>query len=285
MSVMPTVFRSSRFKVIDHVCQRPRTDRGCAQDGEPARIIFTRRGVFAVHVGRRTCFARPGKAVLVQKNTQYRISHPDAYSHDCCTDVWIDDAVIDPLGMSGGGAPACREFVHDLSFQRMHVELMLALRRASVDVYDADEMVLDALACLCDRAGPRERRQLPQLRGGWHAWKRPSWETRAQTWASMPSHSSPLCRMFRRHTGLSLRQFRRQHRVGNAMDRLGNGEQDLAALACDVGFSSHSHMTEAFRQTLGVSPRLLREELRHSDFPRLKLRLRHVLRTRQLAAG
>lgn len=48
----------------------------------------------------------------------------------------------------------------------------------------------------------------------------------------------------------------------------------LAELAYDVGFSSHSHMTEAFRRTLGVSPREIRADLRQSRLSRLKRRLR-----------
>jgi AraC-like DNA-binding protein len=77
-----------------------------------------------------------------------------------------------------------------------------------------------------------------------------------------------LCRIFRRSTGQSLRQFRLQQRLGTALGRLSEG--DLAALACDVGFSSPSHMTEAFGQSLGASPSELREELRHGDLARLE---------------
>ncbi|WP_266160868.1 helix-turn-helix transcriptional regulator, partial [Dyella silvatica] len=86
-----------------------------------------------------------------------------------------------------------------------------------------------------------------------------------------------LCRIFRRCTGQSLRQFRLQQRLGTALGRLGEGEEDLTTLACDVGFSSHSHMTDAFRQTLGRSPRELRDELRQSDLRQLKASLQQPL--------
>jgi len=43
---------------------------------------------------------------------------------------------------------------------------------------------------------------------------------------------------------------------------------------CEVGFSSHSHRTEAFRQSPGVSAGELRENLRHGDLLRLRSRLR-----------
>ena len=83
-----------------------------------------------------------------------------------------------------------------------------------------------------------------------------------------------LCGIYRRRTGQSLRQFRLQQRLGTALGGLGDGEEDLAALACDVGFSSHSHMTEAFRQSLGISPSDLRQDLRHSNLSRLRNRRR-----------
>jgi AraC-like DNA-binding protein len=63
-----------------------------------------------------------------------------------------------------------------------------------------------------------------------------------------------LCRVFRAQTGQSLHQYRNQIRLSAALNRMGDG-QDLTAVALDVGYSSHSHFTSAFRRAFGHTPR------------------------------
>jgi len=264
-------------------CKRPRVDCGGYPDAdEPARFIFTRRGSFAVHVDNRTFFARPGQAILLQKNVEYRITHPDLDGCVCCTDVWIDDAMLELLGMNGATASPCLEFSHDLQFQKTHVEMLLGLRDGGDDAPDeAETVLLDTLDrllqfCVPVRAQTRHSsvaRQVARVEEAiiGNVGENLDVHALARLARCSPFH---LSRIFRSSTGQSLRQFRLQQRLGTAPGRLGDGEEDLAALACDVGFSSRSHMTQAFRQSLGVSPSELREDLRHSDLPRLLSRLR-----------
>ena len=40
----------------------------------------------------------------------------------------------------------------------------------------------------------------------------------------------------------------------DTLHRLDQGERTLSALALDLGFSSHSHFTTAFRRHFGVTP-------------------------------
>ena len=91
MSIMQTLLRSPSFIVIDQVCRPPRVNCGRPDGNEPAHFLFTRRGAFAVSVGNRTCYARPGQAVLVQKNADYRVSHPDAAGWDSWTAWGVDE--------------------------------------------------------------------------------------------------------------------------------------------------------------------------------------------------
>jgi AraC-like DNA-binding protein len=282
MSIMQTMLRSSHFEVISHVCQNPRVDCGGPLDGNTAHFLFTRRGSFALQVGRKTFFARPGNAVLIQRNVEYRITHPDALSCDCCTDLLIDEATMEAMKLTGSSALPCRNIPHDLQFQKTHVELLLGLRRDGGDILSAEETLLETLAYLlklhendaCGRVRSstntrRVARAQEAIIG--HVGENLEIDALARYADCSPFY---LCRIFRSGTGQSLRQFRLQQRLGNALGRLGDGEEDLAALACDLGFSNHSHMTEAFRQSLGVSPSELREDLRHSDLSRLRSRLR-----------
>ena len=64
-----------------------------------------------------------------------------------------------------------------------------------------------------------------------------------------------LCRTFRRATGTTLHQFRAGQRLRLALEPLADsGLRDLTSLALDLGYSSHSHFTAAFRQAYGLTP-------------------------------
>lgn len=70
-----------------------------------------------------------------------------------------------------------------------------------------------------------------------------------------------LARSFRKHTGLSLHGYRQRLRLAIALQRLEEGERDIAALAHELGYSSQSHLGAAFMRELGVTPALARREL------------------------
>ncbi|MEO6364497.1 MAG: AraC family transcriptional regulator, partial [Luteimonas sp.] len=183
-----------------------------------------------------------------------------------------------------------REFSHDLQFQKAHVEMFLGLRSSMAAGQDADDEVLvDALACLLSPYAA----QRPALR------RAASVRQMARVEEAILAHPDEnlgidalavlagcsvfhLCRTFRSMTGQSLRRYRMRHRIGTALARLGEGEDDLAALACDLGFSSHSHMTDAFREWLGVTPSEVRDDLRRSNLRALQVRLRAGITTRSV---
>jgi AraC-like DNA-binding protein len=55
--------------------------------------------------------------------------------------------------------------------------------------------------------------------------------------------------------GTSVHQYLLQRRLTLARDRLAQGVTSLSALALDLGFSTHSHFTAAFRRRFGITPR------------------------------
>ena len=71
-------------------------------------------------------------------------------------------------------------------------------------------------------------------------------------------NSSPfhLARLFRRTTGCSIHEYRHALRMGAALSRLQSARGDLAEIALDLGFSSHSHFSAAFRNYFGRAPSL-----------------------------
>jgi AraC family transcriptional regulator len=67
-----------------------------------------------------------------------------------------------------------------------------------------------------------------------------------------------LCRVFRRYTGSTLHGHLSQLRLREALDLVAGGSADLTGLAFDLGYSSHSHFTAAFRGAFGITPSALR---------------------------
>ncbi len=69
-----------------------------------------------------------------------------------------------------------------------------------------------------------------------------------------------LCRTFRRHTGSTLHGYRNQMRLRTALERVAAPASDLTDLALDLGYSSHSHFTAAFRKAFGIAPSSFRRK-------------------------
>jgi AraC-like DNA-binding protein len=72
---------------------------------------------------------------------------------------------------------------------------------------------------------------------------------------------SHLSRVFRAETGETLTRFRHRLRIRAALDRLADGEPDLAGLAADLGFADHAHLTRAVRGEVGAPPSRVRRLL------------------------
>src|SRR6185436_35916 len=67
-----------------------------------------------------------------------------------------------------------------------------------------------------------------------------------------------LTDVFRRCEGLPLHRYTVQLRLARALDELPRAA-DLTQLALDLGFSSHSHFTAAFRRAFDCTPSEFRE--------------------------
>jgi AraC-like DNA-binding protein len=67
-----------------------------------------------------------------------------------------------------------------------------------------------------------------------------------------------LSRVFRRASGRTLHAYLTHLRLREWLPRALEPGSDLAAVAFESGFSSHSHFTATFRQTFGLTPSGLR---------------------------
>jgi AraC-like DNA-binding protein len=81
--------------------------------------------------------------------------------------------------------------------------------------------------------------------------ERPTVLAAARTAEYAPHH---LERIFRGKTGLSVHQYLNELRLRQAAVRLDEGAGNRSSLALDLGFSSQSHFTAAFRARFGCPP-------------------------------
>ena len=73
-------------------------------------------------------------------------------------------------------------------------------------------------------------------------------------------HASPFhfARIFQERTGVPVHRYLTRLRLRAALERVAAGESDLTRLALELGFSSHSHFTDAFRREFGRAPSTVR---------------------------
>jgi AraC-like DNA-binding protein len=71
-----------------------------------------------------------------------------------------------------------------------------------------------------------------------------------------------LTQVFQQVEGLPLYRYQLRLRLARALDLLPQYD-DLAALGLDLGFSSHSHFSAAFRAAFGRSPSEFRQSALH----------------------
>ncbi len=67
-----------------------------------------------------------------------------------------------------------------------------------------------------------------------------------------------LSRAFRKRTGLTLHAWQTRMRLLTALEQVAEPGADLAGVALDLGYVSHSHFTSAFHRAFGVTPSAFR---------------------------
>ena len=79
---------------------------------------------------------------------------------------------------------------------------------------------------------------------------------------SLQVSTTRLSAGFRAATGVPVHKYVLNRRVNRARDLLETTDMTLSEISYAVGFSSQSHMTQAFRARLGVTPGLYRKSLK-----------------------
>jgi AraC family transcriptional regulator len=230
-------------------------------------MSFTHGGAFVVHSGGRSAVIDSSCTLLINADSPYRMSkHFGEASRGAYVmvrpDVFAD--VARSRGPSGGfgeveGPSSTRTYL-------LHRAILERLGQAPPpDALEIDEMAVGLVESAFRHVSPpretRARRRQNAVVESVRSLilERLSDALKLDDIASAvglsPFH---LCRVFRRVTGRTLHQYRTTLRLRSAYDRISRGNVDLGQLGIELGYSSHSHFTAAFRKEFGVSPSRVR---------------------------
>ena len=253
---------------------RHRSAEECARS---TQLVFPYRGLYLRHVASDQSVADANHVLFFNREQGYQVSHP-LDGGDACLSMNLAEPLLAEL------APKALVHAEDsLTFraqsQRIdaRAQALVALLRHSLHNGSIEPLEAEALALtlVCRSLGPRTSRTPSST----HARRRladrvkmllASDLSRRWTLADIGEEvgSSPvyLTQVFKQVEGVPLYRYQLQLRLARALDLLGRMD-DLSALAAELGFSSHSHFTHAFRQAYGRSPAEFRRSSRGEALP------------------
>lgn len=250
-------FDGSLVRIADVVCAAPRSGCGEEEAGGAWEVVVPRRGVFAVHRGGEALVADPNTAVVLRGGEPYRVSHP-VDGGDACTVLVLGPELAEEALGPARSAPL------DARAQLGAWRLAAGPAEGRADPLAAEESALVVLAALA--AAPRPalrpagRRRVEDVRALLAGRPTAPWrlDEIARAVSCSPFH---LARLFRAATGETLFGYLLRLRLALALQRLADGEDDLARLAVELGFSHHSHFSARFRAIFATTPSHVRKSL------------------------
>lgn len=235
---------------LDH--RRP----GPEQHTEVPTVNVPLRGAFTRLVEGRAELVDPLTASLSNAGETWRTTHPVA-----CADngVYVQltparaAALLPSRDDRGADAPFPRSLRRlapaDWLGWRLLVADLAAGRLEEDAARDRAERLVEALAGAPALAADTELARAARVELG--RGEVPSVQELAARLGVSREH---LCRAFRRATGTTVHDALDQLRLRRAADALAGGAGDLAALAAELGFAHHSHLTLRFRRAFGLPP-------------------------------
>ena len=268
-----TLLNSPTVTIRDTYCRGICRHQSAEECTTTTQLVFPYRGVYVRHVGNNQAVGEANQVLFFNAFEGYRISHP-VPGGDASLTLVITEAMLREL------APTA--FVRDttiLSFrqQRLRIDArtqaLLALLRHSLRQNIAEPLEAETLALtLVQRTlgartthgpGATLGRQLlvdrvklvlaSDLARRW---------TLAEIAAEVRGSPVYLTQVFQQVEGVPLYRYQLNLRLARALDLLAQ-YADLTDLSLELGFSSHSHFSAAFREAYGRSPSEFRQSALH----------------------
>jgi AraC family transcriptional regulator len=259
-----SLLKTPSISVRDVYCRGSCRHQSAEECAGATQFVFPYRGVYVRHMGRDAAVAEANQVLFFNAGEPYRVSHP-VPGGDASLTLIVDEPLLRELTPPGflrdGAAFAFRR-------QRLRIDpraqALVALLRHSLREKIAEPLEAEGLALTLVRRslGPRTTHAAGASFGRQRLVDRAklvlaSDLARRWTLAEIASElrASPvyLTQVFQQVEGVPLYRYQLRLRLARALDLLAQYE-DLTALGLDLGFSSHSHFSAAFRSVYGRSP-------------------------------
>ena len=268
-----TLLNSPTVTIRDTYCRGTCRHQSPEECTATTQLVFPYRGAYVRHVGQNQAVAEANQVLFFNAMEGYRVSHPVA-GGDASLTLVIEESQLHELS-----PPSLLQDGASLTFRhhRLRVDArtqaLVALLRHSLREKIAEPLEAETLALtLVQRSlGPRTARSP----GSTYARQRLVDRIKlvlvsdlARRWTlgeiATQVHGSPVyfTQVFQQVEALPLYRYQLSLRLSRALDLLGEYD-DLTSLGLDLGFSSHSHFSAAFRRLYGHTP---------SEFKRTALR-------------
>lgn len=269
-----TLLHTSTVTIRDTECHGSCREHGPEEFAASTQLVFPYRGVYVRHLGSDQAVAEANQVLFFNAHEGYRVSHP-VPGGDASLTLLFGEGPLTELAPRN-----LLDKCKTLAFrqQRLRIDAraqaLVALLRHSLRNGVAEPLEAESLALtLMRRAiGPNTSHLAAATTGRQRLVDRvklvlASDLARRWTLAEIAAqvHGSPvyLTQVFQQVEGLPLYRYQLRLRLARALYLLAEYD-DLTALGLDLGFSSHSHFSAAFRQAYGRSP----SEFRQSAFRR-----------------
>jgi AraC family transcriptional regulator len=259
--------------VRDVYCRGSVRGQSAEEHTTTTQLVFPYRGAYVRHMGNDEAVAEANQVLFFNAGEGYRVSHP-VPGGDASLAVIIREPQLHEL--------APRAFLRDrgpLAFrqQRLRIDAraqaLMAVLRHSLREHTAEPLEAESLALtLAQRAlGPRTTHAPGATVGRQRLVDRAKlvlagdlarrW-TLAEIAGEVRCSPVYLTQVFQQVEGLPLYRYQLRLRLARALDLLAHNH-DLTSLSLDLGFSSHSHFSVAFRAAYGCSPSEFRRTALH----------------------
>ena len=264
-----SLLKSQTLTIRDVYCQSGSPCHSEEEHTTATELVFAYRGVYVRHLGQDQAVAEANQVLFFNAAEGYRVSHP-VPGGDASMSLALSEPLLRELAPP---AFLCDGATLRFRRQRLRVDartqVLVALLRHSLRENIAEPLEAEGLALtLVQRAlGPRtthaagasvgrqrlvDRTKLVLASDPARRW------TLAEIAAEVRCSPVYLTQVFQQVEGLPLYRYQLRLRLARALDLLAQYD-DLTMLALDLGFSSHSHFSAAFRAAYDRSPSEFRQ--------------------------
>ena len=258
------LLQTGTLGITNVICRGTCRHKSPTESATTTHLVFPYRGVFVRHVGNVATVAEANQLVFFNDGQEYEISHP-VESGDACLSISIGHGLLRELSprdqLWDGSAAVFRQPRRgiDPRAQALVALLRHSLARGAIETLKAETL---ALTLIRRSLGERTSHARASSYGRQKLVDRTklvlsSEPARRWTLSEIAGEIgvSPvyLTQVFAQVEGIPLYKYQLRLRLARALDLLGSYDS-LTMLGLDLGFSSHSHFSAAFRQLYGKTP-------------------------------